>query len=383
MNVYINDCVRTTRGKARPGGGLANETPESLVAALVGSMEGRGRLDRKEAEHLALGCVGQVGAQGGHIALIAKIAANLPAKTTAHTINNFCVSGLTAIGSAAASVEAGHNRIALAGGVEMLSRVPFMADKADYYIAENFTPRDSYIPVALAADILADDENISRSQLDELAFLSQTRAAAADADSALQASRINIGGIISDEAIRPTNMDSLARLEPAFSPLAKEYRRALGDKEIEHRLTVAHAPPMADGAGLAAIGSPGAFLNPRARIVAYGESGGDPRQSLLAGIAAMKKVLTSAELTLDDMDRIEFMEAFATPVAIFKRDWKPDMNKVNVGGGHIAKGHPMGATGAILLSTLMDALDAAAGKYGLVVTSGAQGAGAAMIIERL
>jgi acetyl-CoA C-acetyltransferase/acetyl-CoA acyltransferase len=147
--------------------------------------------------------------------------------------------------------------------------------------------------------------------------------------------------------------------------------------------SVSHAPPVCDGAGLALVGGKDLTPKPRARILAFAESGGDPEASLTAGIAAMEKVLARAGLSLADMDRIEFMEAFAVTIAKFLRDYPVDPERVNVGGGHIAKGHPMGASGAILTSTLLDCLDACDGSLGLVVLSGASGVGAAMIVERL
>jgi acetyl-CoA C-acetyltransferase/acetyl-CoA acyltransferase len=164
--------------------------------------------------------------------------------------------------------------------------------------------------------------------------------------------------------------------------LAVQYREALGGRMIDHRHTLAHAPPMADGAAVALVGAEGAGA-PRARIIAWAEAGGDPAASLTAGFRAMDIALAKAKLALSDLDRIEFMEAFSVTIVKFMRDRNPDPAKVNVGGGHLAKGHPMGATGAILLSSLLDALDAASGKYGLVVATGASGVGSAMIVERL
>lgn len=383
MDIFIGDCVRSVRGKARPDGGLAAQTPYDLVGALIDALEQREAIARSGVDRLTLGCVGQVGAQGGHIALVTKIASKLPERGSAHTINNFCVSGLTAIGQAVSAVAAGQIRLALAGGVEMLSHVSFMADQADYYTDTAFEPVDRYIPVVLAADLLAAEQNVTREEMDDLSYLSQSRAAQAESNSGLQASRIAIGGLDHDEAVRVTTREKLAAMPPSFGELAKQYAHALTGPVLGPRMTVANAPPMTDGAGLAAVGGREAFESPRARVVAFADAGGDARQSLTAGFVAMEKALDDAGLSLDQMDRIEFMEAFAVPYALFRRNYQPDMDKVNVSGGHIAKGHPMGATGAILLSTLLDALDVADGKYGLVVASGAQGVGAAMIVERL
>ena len=382
MQAWIHDAVRTPRGKARPDGGLANQQPYELVGALVGALEARGGAPR-EVESLILGCVGQIGDQGGNIALVSKLHAGIDESASAFTLNNYCVSGLTAVGLAARQI-AGRDTVALAGGVEMMSRVPFMADKAGYYTDAGFPKRSRYVPVVLAADRLAEAQSIPRAELDRLALLSQQRAAAAESTSAFAASRIAIGQLSYDECIRPqTSAASLAAMEPGFAALAEHYAAAL-DGPIDHRHTIAHAPPVCDGAGLALVGGKAEIggRRARARVVAYAEAGGDPHASLLAGITAMHRVLEQAGLTLDQMDRIEFMESFAVTMAIFLRDHSVDLGKVNVAGGHMAKGHPMGASGAILLSSLLDNLDQCSGLLGLVVCTGAGGVGAAMIVER-
>lgn len=379
MSALIVDAVRTPRGKARPDGGLVQQTPHGLVAHLVDALDARVG-EARRVDQLTLGCVGQVGAQGGHIGMVAKLAADLPDGVVTHTINNYCASGLSAIGQAAAAIAAGQAERVLAGGIEMMSRVPFMADAADYYTAEEFAPLRRYVPVAVAADLLAESEGITRAELDAVALTSQARAVAAEGRPALLASRIAIGGLAHDEAVRATTAEKLAALPSAFGQMAAGYAGALEGRSIDHRHTVGHAPPMADGAGLALVARDGPA---RARVLAYAEAGGDPRRSLLAGFTAMDKALAQAGLSLADIDRIEFMEAFAVVIAKFLRDTDADPDRVNVGGGHLAKGHPMGATGAILLSTLLDALDESEGTYGLVVATGAQGVGAAMVVERL
>lgn len=380
MNAYIHDAVRTPRGKARPDGGLAALKPHELVTGLINAMETRGHAPRA-AEALILGCVGQVGAQGANVALVAKMHAGLDDAAFAFALNNYCVSGLTAVGQAAALVETGAARSALAGGVEMMSRVPFMGDKADYYEDAAFPTRTRYIPVAVAADRLAEDIGVTRAEMDSAALTSQQRTAAAEG-TPLIASRIPLNGLEREEAARAqTTAETLAAMPAAFAALAAPYAEALEGRGIDHRHTVAHAPPMSDGAGLALIS--GEAAGARARIIAWAEAGGDPAASLTAGFTAMERVLDKARLTLADMDRIEFMEAFAVTIAKFSRERPTLSDKVNVGGGHLAKGHPMGATGAILLSSLLDALDACEGRYGLVVAAGAQGVGSAMIVERM
>ncbi len=374
--------MRTPRGKARPDGGLASQQPYELIGALVAALQSRGVAPR-EVESLILGCVGQIGDQGANIALVSKLHAGIDESASAFTLNNYCVSGLTAIGLASRQV-AGRDASVLAGGVEMMSRVPFMADKAGYYTDASFPKRSRYVPVVLAADRLAEAENISRAELDRLALISQQRAAAAEAVPAFADSRIAIGAFSREECIRPqTSAESLAAMDPGFAALAEHYAAAL-DRPIDHRHTIAHAPPVCDGAGLALVsGAPEiGGRRARARVLAYSEAGGDPHASLLAGMTAMHRALQQADLSLDHMDRIEFIESFAVTMAIFLRDHVIDLEKVNVAGGHMAKGHPMGASGAILLSSLLDNLDQCDGRYGLVVCTGAGGVGAAMIVER-
>lgn len=380
MTAYIVDAVRTPRGKARPDGGLASFTPQQLINALVDAMEARGHAPR-DAEGLILGSVGQVGAQGGHIALVSKLYSKLPDSAFAFSVNNYCTSGLSAVSQAAALVASGQADTLLAGGVEMMSRVPFMADKADYYSDNALEPRARFIPVPVAADRLAEDIDMDRPSLDAVTLRSQQLCAAAEG-TALVASRIAVNGLDKEEAARAkTTADFLSNLPAAFAPMAQPYAEALEQREIDFRHTIAHAPPMTDGAALVLVSNKAEGA--RARIVASVDIGGDPKASLTAGFDAMERVLTKAGLTLKDMDRIEFMEAFSVVIAKFLRDYDVDVARVNVGGGHLAKGHPMGATGSILLSSLLDALDACEGRYGLVVATGAQGVGAAMIVERL
>lgn len=382
--VFIYDALRTPRGKARPDGGLAALTPPGLVKALADALADRTGGAARDPGALLLGCVTQAGAQGGNLAMAAKQHAGLPDACAAHTINNYCASGLSAIGHAVAKVAAGQERAVLAGGVEMMSRAPFLSDKAEFYSDASLPPARRFVPPVLAADRLAAAEGITRAELDACAFTSQQRAGVSDRDPLLQASRLDLGALTGEECIRPaTNLEALAQMPPAFGLLQHDYAEALGGQSFEPLHTLSHAPPVCDGAGLALVGGEGLGDRPRARVLAYAESGGDPAASLTAGFAAMDKALGRTGHSLDDMDRIEFMEAFAVTIAKFMRDCSPDPAKVNVSGGHLAKGHPMGATGAILTSTLLDALDACRGRLGLVVGTGAMGVGAALVVERL
>lgn len=379
---YLYDAVRTPRGKARPDGGLAKLSPQELVRSQAAALAARCGAFVPDA--LILGCVTQSGAQGGHIALVSKLHAGLPDATVAHSINNYCASGLSAIGQAVAKVASGEIGVALAGGVESMSSAPFLGDRAEYYTNEELPPRARFVPPVLAADRLAHAEGITRAELDAVALASQQKAGAAESDTALQKSRIATGSLDGDECIRPqTTAGTLAAAPAAFGELQAQYAVALKGAIFEPLHSIAHAPPICDGAGLALVGGDGLGIAPRARVVAFAESGGDPAASLTAGFAAMDKVLARAGLALGDIDRIEFMEAFAVTIAKFYRDRDADPARVNVSGGHLAKGHPMGASGAILTSTLLDALDACGGRYGLVVLTGAMGVGAAMVVERV
>lgn len=382
-DVFLYDAVRTPRGKAKPDGGLAALTPHELVKQQIDALRARLGDAVNSPEALLLGCIGQVGDQGGHIALVCKLHAGLPDATVAHSINNFCASGLSAIGQAAAMVGSGQAETVLAGGVECMSRVSFMGDRASYYTDAGFPIRTRYIPVVLAADRLAAAEGFTRGELDAVALTSQQKATAAEGIPALTRSRIPTGTLQAEECIRPiTDAASLAAMSASFEALQDQYAEALGGVHFEPLHTLGHAPPVCDGAAIALVGKAN-LGQPRARVLAFAESGGDPVASLTAGFAAMDKALVRARLTLADIDRIEFMESFAVTIARFLRNYSVDPEKVNVSGGHIAKGHPMGASGAILTSTLLDCLDEADGTLGLVVVSGASGVGAAMVVERL
>lgn len=399
-DAYIYDAVRTPRGKGKPGGGLSSLGPHELISQLVAALKprtGGSTIDNTAA--LILSCVGQTGSQGGNIALVSRLHARLPDQISTWTLNNFCAGGLTAIGQAAALASAGEERLVLAGGVEMLSQVPFMGDKASYYIDPELSRALRYAPVALAADLLATKKELDRAALDREVLVSHARAATAWAEGRFAASVIPVTGpdgqclLDRDETVRADlNQAGLDRLPPALAALGASGYDAImlsanpGLDRVEHLHTIAHCPPMTDGAALALVGSREAGrkagLEPRARIMARAECGGDPVDQLTAGFAAMDRVLEETGLTLRDFDRIEFMEAFAAVPALFRRRQEADPDRVNVNGGHLAMGHPMGATGAILAATLIHELERCDGRIGLIVAHGGSGTGSAMVVER-
>jgi len=400
MAVYLYDAVRTPRGKAKETGGLAGLTPHALVARLVAALSRRTNAEAVNgAASLTLGAVGQVGAQGGHLALVSRLHAGLPPEMRALTINNFCVSGLSAMRLAALEASGdGDDRMRLAGGVELMSRVPFMGDQAFYYADPETSRALRYVPVALSADLMATREGFEKADLDAVTARSHQRAAAAwetggldevvsvtDSDGAVLLDR--------DEPVRPgTTKEALADMEPAFAGLGAKGFDALMLQarpelsEIRHVHSAANCPPPCDGAALALLGSKAAGdkagLKPKARIRGFAEATGDPVLQLTAGFDAMDKLLAETGLALSDFDQIEFMEAFAAPPLKFERDRKPDMERVNPDGGHLAMGHPMGASGAILAATALGGLERRGGSLALVVAHGGSGVGAAMVIER-
>ena len=401
MDVYIFDAVRTPRGKGRPDGSLAQVAPVELVTQLVRALERRnGRQAVHAADHLTLGCVTQVGVQGGHVGLAARIRAGLPDGMACLTLNNFCVSGLSAVADAARRIASGQADLALAGGVESMSQAPFLADQADYYADMAIASAMGWAPVGVAADLLATQAGLERSDLDAAVLRSHARAAEAWTAGRYAGRVVPVmrpDGAIAldrDENIRDFGDGSaLARLAPVFAQagaggfdeILVAHKPEIG--AVRHLHTVAHCPPISDGAALVLLGSRDAGqrlgLAPLARIRAVGESAGDRVLQLTAGFSAMDRALARAGLTLGEVGAVEFMEAFAAVPVLFERDYEPDMARVNPNGGHLAMGHPMGATGAVLTTTLLDDMTQLDAETGLVVATGGVGVGAAMVLERV
>jgi acetyl-CoA acetyltransferase family protein len=400
-DVYIFDAVRTPRGKGKKSGTLADVAPHALVAQLIDELADRsGRETLEQVSRLTLGCVGQINAQGGHLALVSKLASSLPNTTAVHTLNNYCVSGLTALSDAIYRTRGGEPGLKLAGGVECLSQVGFFEDKADYYTDPTLMGALKWVPPVLGADLLANVEGYTKEELDDLTLTSHKKAgtawAAGHYESSVMPVRSGSGETLlaQDEyTIRQPDEKVLLKAPPVFKP----EQRAGFDKmmlkerpeleEVKPLHTIAHCPGPADGAALALIGSEkagaAAGLSPKARVLSYAEMGGDPVLQLTACFPAMEQALSLAGLTLAEIDLIEFMEAFAATPLKFYRDYEPDPDKVNVNGGHLAMGHPMGATGAILLTTLVHELERRDATTGLVVAAAGSGIGAAMVIERV
>ena len=403
---YIFDALRTPRGKGRapedgkPGGALSSELPHRLVTGLIDALEARNPGMSDQVASLTLGCVGQVGAQGGHIALVSRLASGLPDDVPVKSLNNYCVSGLTAVSDAAMHVRAGRGGLHLAGGVESLSHVGFLADRADYYTDPALIRALRWAPPVMGAELIATLDGFRKADLDALTLESHKRAHAAWRNghygAGVQPVQNDAGDIVLDvdELIRPDlTLEQLEAMPPAFAEQgAMGFDAAMLEhypavEEIAHVHSVANCPGMADGAALALVGSREAGrstgLEPRARIVAMAEAAADPVLQLTAGFEAMDRLLSETGVELDDFDRIEFMEAFAAVPLKFLRDYGCDPDRVNVNGGHLSMGHPMGATGAILLTSLVHELERCDGTLGLVVAQAGSGIGSAMIIERV
>jgi len=396
--VFIYDAVRTPRGKGKAGAPLATLQPQELIRQLIETLRKRhGATAVAGAERLLLSCVGQIGDQGGNIAMVSKLHAGLADTVVAQTINNFCSGGLSAVAQAASIIRAGDANMMLAGGVEMMSRVPFLADGAPYYSDPSLSEHLRYVPVALSADYLADKFDVSREELDSVTFHSHQKAQQAWDAGRYERSVIPMvdanGAVLldRDQTIRAgTTMESLSTLPPAFTDSeivdARINRARPETGPIIHRHSIANCPPIADGAGLVMLGSAEAGaalgLHPLAKIAACVEAAGDPIDQLTAGAAAMERLLEKTGQSFADLDLIEYMEAFAVVPSLLYRREGIDPAIVNVNGGHLAMGHPMGATGAVLTATLVEEMQRRDAKQGMVVTHGGSGVGTAALLTK-
>jgi acetyl-CoA C-acetyltransferase len=399
---FVYDAIRTPRGRGKKSGSLYGVKPVSLVVGLIDEVRRRNpALDPELIEDVVLGVVTPVGDQGCDIAKTAALVAGLPDTTTGVQVNRFCASGLEAVNLAAQKVRAGSEELVLAGGVESMSRVPMGSDGGAWPM-DPATAYDTYfIPQGIGADLIATIEGFSREDVDGYALRSQERAAAAQAagyfkDSVAPVRDVN-GLIIleHDEHVRPgTTLKALAALPPSFAQIgdvggfdAVALQKYHWVERIEHVHTAGNSSGIVDGAALVLIGSEQAGreagLRPRARIVATALSGSDPTIMLTGPVPATRKALAKAGLTVEDIDLFEMNEAFAAAVLRFAKDLQVPLEKVNVNGGAIALGHPLGATGAMLVGTVIDELERRGQRYGLCTLCVGGGMGIATVIERL
>ncbi|MBY4130614.1 acetyl-CoA C-acetyltransferase [Rhodococcus fascians] len=398
---FIYEAIRTPRGKGK-NGSLHSVKPISLVTGLIDELRRRfPDMDENRISDLILGVVSPVGDQGADIARTAVLAAKMPDTVGGFQLNRFCASGLEAVNLAAQKVRSGWDELVVAGGVESMSRVPMGSDGGAWAM-DPVTNYDTYFaPQGIGADLIATIEGFTREDVDAYAVQSQERAAAAWSGGYFTKSVVPVtdqNGLLildHDEHMRPgSSVESLGKLNPAFTGIA-----AMGGfddvalqkyhwiEKIEHVHTGGNSSGIVDGAALVLVGSEqaGKDLNmvPRARIVATATSGADTTIMLTGPTPASKKVLATAGLTVDDIDLFELNEAFASVVLRFQKDLKIPNEKLNVNGGAIAMGHPLGATGAMITGTVLDELERRGGRYALITLCIGGGMGVATIIERV
>ena len=398
---FVYEAIRTPRGKQR-NGSLHEVKPISLVVGLVEELRNRfPDLDENLISDVILGVVSPVGDQGGDIARAAVLAAGMPDTTGGVQLNRFCASGLEAVNTAAQKVRSGWDDLVLAGGVESMSRVPMGSDGGAWALDPATNYDLGFVPQGIGADLIATIEGFSRDDVDAYALRSQEKAAAAWSGGYFAKSVVPVrdqNGLLildHDEHMRPdSTLENLGKLKPAFEGIA-----ALGGfddvalqkyhwvENINHVHTGGNSSGIVDGAALVLVGSESAGisqgLTPRARIVATATSGSEPTIMLTGPTPATRKVLDRAGLTVDDIDLFELNEAFASVVLKFQKDLNIPDEKLNVNGGAIAMGHPLGATGAMILGTMVDELERRNAHRALVTLCIGGGMGVATIIERV
>jgi len=408
-DVFIYDAVRTPRGRGKAGkGGLSNHHPQELLAQTLNHMAERSKLDKNLVEDLAVGCVTQVKEQGACIARVALIAADWPEDVTGFTINRFCGSGLEAVNSIAAKIGAGFIDAGIGGGVESMSRVPMGSDGAMLDgNNEKLRKRLAMVPQGISADLIATREGFSRTDVDKFALASQQKAARAIEgkrfDRALFGVKNDDGSVAlaRDEHPRAdTTLESLGGLQPAFAQMGATPMGANGEtvdqlalkrysdtKAIDHVHTAGNSSGIVDGAAVVLMGSAEwgkrAGQKPRARVRAMATAGAEPVIMLTAPAPASEKALKRAGMKASDIDLWEINEAFAVVPMQTARKLGIDLERVNVNGGAIALGHPLGATGAILLGTVLDELERSNKQTALITLCIGGGMGVATIIERV
>ena len=401
-DALIFDAIRTPRGKGKSNGSLHTTKPVDLVVGLMHEMLIRNeRLDPARVDDVVLGCVTPVGDQGMDIAKTAAIKAGLPDTVAGVQLNRFCASGLEAVNVAAQKVASGWEDLVFAGGVESMSRVPMGTDGGAWALDPETNYDTSFVPQGVSADLIATVEGFDRETVDAYAARSQERAAAAQAagkfdNSVVPVKDVNDHVVLDkDEFIRPgTTVETLGNLKPSFQVMgemggfdAVALQKYHWIEKIEHVHTPGNSSGIVDGAALVAIGNEQTGkelgLTARGRILATALSGADPTIMLTGPAPASKKALAKAGLTVDDLDLVEINEAFAAVVLRFVKDMGLDMEKVNVNGGAIAMGHPLGATGAMILGTIVDELHRTGGRYGLCTLCVGGGMGIATVVEAI
>lgn len=396
----IFDAVRTPRGKGKKDGALHSVKPVNLMAGLLRELQRRQALDTSQVDDIVLGCVTPVGDQGADIAKTAALVADWDDRVAGVQINRFCASGLEAVNLGAMKVRSGFEDLVVVGGVESMSRVPMGSDGGAWAMDPETNMHSLFVPQGIGADLIATLEGFTREQVDGFALRSQHKAASARRRGAFQRTLVPVAdqnGIVlldNDEFIRPdSTLEGLGALKPSFAMMgqmgfdATALRRYPQVERIEHVHTPGNSSGIVDGAVAMLIGSEqkgrALGLTPRARVVATAVTSTDPTIMLTGPAPATRKALARAGLSIRDIDLFEVNEAFASVVMRFMREMDVPEDKVNVNGGSIAMGHPLGATGCIILATLLDELEERQLRYGLATLCVGGGMGIATIIERL
>lgn len=399
---YIYDAARTPRGKGRPDGSLHEVTSLALSARLLNAVKERNGLDGHAVEDVIWGNVTQVKEQGGCLARSAVLASELDESIPGLAINRFCASGMEAVNLAANQIRGGAGQGYIAGGVEMMGRVAMGSDGAAIAVDPSLALKTYFVPQGISADIIATEYGFTREEADALAVESQRRAARAWEENRFAKSIVPVtdqNGLTileRDEYMRPgTTTDDLAKLKPSFKEMGESmpgFDKVAMLKyphlsHIEHIHHAGNSSGIVDGAAAVLLGSKefgeAHGLKPRARIRATAKIGTDPTIMLTGPVPVTEKILKDSGMSISDIDLFEVNEAFAAVVLRFCQAFQVDPGKVNVNGGSIAMGHPLGATGAIIIGTLLDELERQDKQVGLATLCIASGMGAATIIERL
>jgi acetyl-CoA C-acetyltransferase len=400
MEAYIYDAVRTPRGRGKSDGSLHNIQPLTLLSTVLKSIRDRNELDTSLIDDVIAGCVSPVGEQGADIARTAVLDAGYDQQVSGVQINRFCSSGLEAINMASAYVMSGQADLFVAGGVEAMSRVPMGSDGGALLMNPQLISKHKLVPQGISADLIATIQGYSRQDVDQFAATSYERAIIAQAEKRFQKSMIAINDEIGnlaldyDEGVRPgTTAETLAKLKPAFAALGQMGMDAMALQKypsieaVNHVHHAGNSSQIVDGAAALLIGSKEMGerlgLKPRARIKGYAMIGSEPTIMLTGPVASTEKALKRNGMTISDIDLFEVNEAFASIPMYFMDKLNVPHSKVNVNGGAIALGHPLGATGAILMATLIDEMERTDKATGLVTLCVGGGMGVATIIERV
>ena len=397
---FVFDAIRTPRGKGKKDGSLYEVKPVNLLAGLLTELQRRNDFDTAQVDDIVMGVVSPVGEQGSVLPKVAALKAGWDFQCAGVQLNRFCASGLEAVNMAAQKVRSGWEDLVVAGGVESMSRVPIGSDGGAWAMDPETNSATLFVPQGIGADLIATMEGFSRTDLDAFALESQIRATKAREAGYFAGSVVPVTDWLGqtileqDEFIKPrTTMEGMASLKPAFEQMggmgfdAVALQRYPQVERIQHVHHAGNSSGIVDGAAAILIGSEAAGkthnLKPRARIVAAALSGADPTIMLTGPMPATRKALAKAGLTIDQIDLFEVNEAFAAVPMKFMKEMGVPHEKVNVNGGAIAMGHPLGATGAMILNTLIDELHRRQLRYGLATLCVGGGMGIATIVERI